>query len=255
MRRENVYAFSGKARGKKNRKPLVGVLFIFFALALFAYYLASPLALVEKVAISGNSFLQSSHLAELAGIKKGMHMWRLKLREGEDKLKENPWIVSAQIRRQFPNTVSITVEERMGAAIVMTESGNWLVAQDGITLAESTGFQLPWLTGLTLDTLSPGVPVEGRAVGQALIWAGAFQPIASQISEINMADYPVLITLYTTDGYKAIFAADSIPTERVEDFAALLDELRRSKQKGIIDFRGLPGRGIFTPWPGNPPGK
>ncbi len=254
MQQDNVYAYRGKTKKNKVSKVFVGLLIFFIALALFAYYLASPLALVDKVEISGNSYLQPADIQQLAGLEAGMHIWRIKLGASRDKLSANPWVLEARIQRRFPNKIQISIQERTGVAVVMSENGNWIVAEDRVVLAENQGFSLPWLTGLELGALNPGTLVEGQTVDLALAWASAFGPMAWQISEINFDEYPVVITVFTTDGYKILFDSFTAPADKIQDCVILLEELRRTQQKGIIDFRGLQGRGIFMPWPENSPG-
>ena len=254
MQQDNVYAYRGKTKKNKVSKVFVGLLIFFIALALFAYYLASPLALVDKVEISGNSYLQPADIQQLAGLEAGMHIWRIKLGASRDKLSANPWVLEARIQRRFPNKIQISIQERTGVAVVMSENGNWIVAEDRVVLAENQGFSLPWLTGLELGALNPGTLVEGQTVDLALAWASAFGPMAWQISEINFDAYPVVITVFTTDGYKILFDSFTAPEDKIQDCVILLEELRRTQQKGIIDFRGLQGRGIFMPWPENSPG-
>ncbi|MDD2282502.1 MAG: FtsQ-type POTRA domain-containing protein [Eubacteriales bacterium] len=251
MLQDNVLAYRGRAKKNKVSKVFVVLLISFTALVLFAYYLASPLALVDKVEVTGNCYLQPADIQQLVGLEPGMHMWRLHLGASRDKLSANPWVLEARIRRQFPNSILISLEERIGVAVVMSANGNWIVAEDKVVLAENEGFSLPWVTGLELGALTPGTIAEGQTVDLALAWANAFQPIASQISEICFDSYPVVITVFTTDGYKVLFDSFTAPGDKIQDFAVLLEELRRSGQKGIIDFRGLQGRGIFIPWPEN----
>ena len=254
MRQNNkIIGYRGRAKEKKRTKVSVPLVFVFVALAFFAYYLASPLALVEQVNIIGNEHLQSADILQVAGLNPGMHMWRLKTAASRDKLMENPWVESARIKREFPNSILIIIQERKGMAIVSGENGNWVVAQDGMALAENQGFSLPWLTGLELEPqLSPGKQVQGKNVQLALGWASAFQSLAGQISEINFSN-PGLISVFTTDGYKALFNPTPVTEEKVQDFTILMEELRRNQQKGIMDFRGLRGRGVFIPWPGKIP--
>ncbi|MDD4658489.1 MAG: FtsQ-type POTRA domain-containing protein, partial [Eubacteriales bacterium] len=105
MQQDNVYAYRGKTKKNKVSKVFVGLLISFIALALFAYYLASPLALVDKVEISGNSYLQPADIQQLAGLEAGMHIWRIKLGASRDKLSANPWVLEARIQRRFPNKI------------------------------------------------------------------------------------------------------------------------------------------------------
>lgn len=233
----------------------MALLLTFGALALFAYYLASPLAKVAAVEITGNSYLQADDILELTGLQEGMHLWRINLRTCRDKLLGNPWVLEAKIERKFPNTVTISLAERVGVAIVSSNNGYWVVAEDKMVLAENNGFSLPWLTGLALEELAPGTNLEGQVPGIAFAWATELQPIAGQISEINLDSYPLLVAVFTTDGYKILFDSSTAPKEKIQDCIILLEELRSTKKKGIIDFRGMSGRGVFVPWPENSPGK
>ncbi|HCX79395.1 MAG TPA: hypothetical protein DG577_08270, partial [Firmicutes bacterium] len=79
----------------------------------------------------------------------------------------NPWVLEARIRRKFPNSILISLEERIGVAVVMSANGNWIVAEDKVVLAENDGFSLPWVTGLELGALTPGTIVEGQTVDLA----------------------------------------------------------------------------------------
>lgn len=255
MQQENIVPYRRKKQNKKTKKKFVGLLLVFGALALFAYYLASPLAEVAALEINGNSYLQADDILELAGLQKEMHLWRINLRASRDKLLGNPWVLEAEIQRKFPNTIIISLTERTGVAVVSSNNGHWVVAADKVVLAENNGFSLPWLTGLDLDTLAPGTDLEGQAPEIGFAWASAFQPIAWQISEINLDSYPSVIAVFTTDGYKILFDPITEPKEKIQDCIVLLEELRRNKKKGIIDFRGMDGRGVFVPWPGNSPGE
>lgn len=237
-------------------KAFIILLSGFFLLTLFVYYLASPLAKVGAIEVSGNEQLTNEEILEITGLKKGMHLWRFPLARSKDKLLASPWIAQAQVRWQFPNSVLVTVVERQGVAVVKCAAGNWVIAEDKVVLAASDGYSLPWLTGLEVNgPLSPGAVVNGKNCERALVWLKALQPLAGQISEINFEDYPVMISVFTGDGVKALFNPFTDPTVRLKDYALLLEELRRTDQKGIIDLRGLHGRGFFTPWPENSSGN
>ena len=255
MPQENVVPFRRKKQKSKSNKAFVGLLLTFGMLALFAYYLASPLAKVAAVEIRGNSNLQADEILEIAGLQEGMHLWRINLKACRDKLLGNQWVLEAQIERKFPNTISISLSERVGVAIISSNNGNWVVATDKVVLTENNGFSLPWLTGLDLAGLAPGTDLEGQVPDIAFTWATEIQPFAWQVSEINLDSYPSFISVFTVDGYKIIFDPSAVPHEKIQDCVILLEELRRNKKKGIIDFRGMDGRGVFIPWPGNSPGQ
>jgi cell division protein FtsQ len=226
------------------------LLFSFAFIVLLALYLASPLALVGKIEVHGLEFLEEVEIVTSAGLEPGMHFWRLNLAACRDKLSANPWVLKARISRKFPNIIVISIVERQGIAIIRDGGKSWVVADDGMILAENTGFSLPWITGLETGELAPGCYLQEQDASLALAWIGQLRPLAPQISEILLDHYPVYISIYTSDGFEVLLACNTNPEERILDLIALLQELRQGKQKGIIDFRAGPGRGVFSPWPG-----
>jgi cell division septal protein FtsQ len=249
LHHDNVIAYPKRARRRGVGKT-PWLLLIFFLCILTALYLASPLALVQDISVTGNVVLSREEILATAGLDSGQHIWRLNLAKSRDKLSLNPWVLEVRIVRVFPNSLAITVQEREGVAIIADSGEHWVAAGDGIILTPYAGHSLPWITGLAPGQLEPGSSVEGQVAATALEWVIALQPLDSQISELNFSLYPAQVTLFTTDGYKVIFPADSDLEQRVRDLNALLQVLRAENRKGIIDFRSGAGRGVFSPWPG-----
>lgn len=247
---DNVVPYRRRSKKRKFSKMNALLILSFAALALFVYYLASPLALVDKIEIIGNTYLQAPDIERIAGLQPGKHLWRTNLAASRDKLAANPWIKEVQVSRIFPNSIRISLTERTGVAVILGTDCNWVLSNDKVVLGENAGFSLPLLTGLELGSLETGITLEGQAIDQALAWTNALQPVSGQISEINFDSFPVIITVFTTDGYKVLFDTLSVPEDKVEDFVILVQELRSSGQKGIIDLRGVQGQGFFIPWPG-----
>lgn len=247
---DNIVPYRRRSKKRKFNKMYALLILSFAALALFVCYLASPLALVDKIEITGNTHLQAADIQRIAVLEPGMHLWRINLAACKDKLSVNPWIKEVQVTRIFPNSIRITLTERIGVAVIMSTDCNWVISDDKVVLAENSGFSLPWLTGLELGSLEAGITLEEQVVDNALVWVNALKPVSGQISEINFDSFPAMITVFTTDGYKVLFDSLSAPEDKVQDLLILVQELRSSRQKGIIDLRGLQGQGVFMPWPG-----
>lgn len=249
MHHDIVVPYPKRAHRKGVRKSFWLLLLVFFSISLAALYLASPLALVAEITVTGNEKLQREEILATAGLEPGQHLWRLNLAEGRDKLSAIPWVAEVKIARVFPNILAITLQEREAVAIIPGPDQSWVAAGDGMVLTVNDGWSLPWVTGLTPEAMEPGFALEGQAALVALEWVLTLQPMGSQVSELNFSLYPSQVSLFTTDGYKVVFAADADLPQRVSDLIAMLQVLRGEQHKGVIDFRTGEGRGTFSPWP------
>lgn len=250
MQHSNVVPIRSRKSSKKGVSRVFWLLILsFLALLISTLYFISPYALVSEIEINGNNHLSSSEVLTATGIELGMHLWRFSPTKSADELASNPWVASAKVTRVLPNGLSISLLERNPAAIVSMGSDSWVVSCDGHILAENTGYPLPWLTGLEIEDAAVGGKLEGEAISLGLAWIEGFQVLGAHISEVNLDNFPSYITLYTTDGYKALFSKNTVPADRINDFIALLQSLRGQALRGTIDFRTGSGQGIFTPWP------
>lgn len=202
--------------------------------------------------MEGNEAVSESDVLALTELQPGQHLWRVNLRRCRDKLLANPWIVQAEIARQFPNDLQISIQERSQVAILAQGDMSWIVAEDGMILAENDGSSLPWITGIGVEKAEPGQYLAVQAVDVALTWIDSLQPLGVQLSELNLAQHPAYISIFTTDGYRLLFEPHDDPEDRMDELFALLQEVRGHNQKGTLDFRAGSGRATFSPWPGEP---
>ena len=91
---------------------------------------------VKTVDIVGAKRLSAAKLTELAAMPQDATLLRLPAAQIESRLEANPWISSAEVTRDFPDTVRIRVVERTPAAIVgVNAKTRWLVDRNGVWLA------------------------------------------------------------------------------------------------------------------------
>lgn len=250
QQRNKILEFQRRSSNKGVSGKFWLLLSFFAACILGAVYFTSPLALVSAVEVTGNEYLNEADITGIAELHPGMHLWKLNLPGAKDKLLANPWVAKADIDRKFPNIIRVSLRERKGIAVLQGSGSSWVISEDGMILTENNGHSLPWLTGLgEEEDIAVGSCLEGQAYELALLWLIVFEPLETQISELNFDSYPAYISIYTTDGYKALFYSHTDPQRRVEDFIAMLRELRGSGLKGTIDFRNRDGKATFAPWP------
>jgi hypothetical protein len=112
---------------------------VLVAAALIVYW--SPLLAVRELQVEGLQRLGSDRITALAAIPADSTLLRLDTEGIQDRLADDPWVVSAKISRSFPSALVLSVTEREIAAVVEIPSSQngvpdqrWLVSKDGVWL-------------------------------------------------------------------------------------------------------------------------
>jgi len=145
-------------------------------LGLVSLYRSSIFA-VERVTVVGNAHLSTDEVRALAALPKDATLLRFPADETESRLEASPWISSATVTRDFPDTMRIRVSEYTPAAVVDTGGAVlWLVDGQGWVIAQQTPETTSTL--ITIRDLEAFEPVEGeRSTSEALrnslrVWEG-----------------------------------------------------------------------------------
>ena len=98
---------------KKERKiNLIGlfvIILVVYLTASFLYYLMSKP--IKNIYIDGNTYVSDATIIELAGIKDYPSMIKVSRSKLKKKLKSNPYIDGAKIKKKLNGTIEITVNE------------------------------------------------------------------------------------------------------------------------------------------------
>lgn len=107
----------------------------------------SQLFAIESVNVEGTSVLSATDVRARIALPSDATLLRFPRARIEADLEADPWIADASVTRRFPSTLSITVEERVAAALLDTGVTFWFVDSEGRFLGESsldsTGSPLP----------------------------------------------------------------------------------------------------------------
>lgn len=127
------------------------------ALIVFLILSVSPVFSITTIETQGSEHVSQDSIAKLAQIPAGTTLLNVDEKAVEDNIKKNPWVSSINIERKFPNTLSISVNERTISAIVLMNSGSvaWYLGNDGC-----------WIEPVTLDR-SNGQTSEAAALALA----------------------------------------------------------------------------------------
>jgi cell division protein FtsQ len=159
---------------------------------------------VARVEVRGASRMSPEQVMAAAAIPRGTNIFRLDTADVIDRIEALPEIRRADVVRELPNRVVISVEERRPFTLVHGGRLHWMDEEGRLlgTSPSAVSSPLPVISGLTADELasmrtSPGPKARAAiAVIRALIRSGG---LTAEISEIDMSrrEGPVL---YTIDG-------------------------------------------------------
>ena len=101
---------------QKKRKRIKRIIQTMTILCLLAggvtFALISPIFNIQEVQVVGNQLVQADTIVSLSGLSKNQNIFKFINLQIERKIKENPYIQEAKVKRIFPNAVQIQVEER-----------------------------------------------------------------------------------------------------------------------------------------------
>src|SRR5262247_974242 len=173
--------------------------------AAFRWLLTTPHFAVASVEVRGVSRVPPDQILAAAAIPSGTNIFRLDTLGVIDRVESLPEVRRADVVRELPGRVVISVEERRPFTLVHGGRLHWMDEEGRLLGAspEAVAPPMPVISGLSPDELAsmrsaPG-PKARAAIGviRALLRSGT--GLTSEISEIDMSrrEGPVL---YTVDG-------------------------------------------------------
>lgn len=114
---------------------------------------------IKRIEIAGNNRIPADQIKKWSGIHEGLNILNINLGLISDMADVQPWIKSIEVRRRFPDTVLITIEE--STTIALWEDGDKYYAMDkcGTLLEEYK--ELPADSGLYI--------INGLKYGQSFV--------------------------------------------------------------------------------------
>lgn len=180
---------------------------------------------VNEVRVESASRVVEEEIAALSDVRLGHNIFELDLPRIGRKIEENPWIKTAEVRRLFPRTVVIKVEERSPKAVINLDYLYYVDGDGEIfkVLEANDSLDFPVITGLerkdllekpeqAQSRLREMVGLVGELTGRRIFGLG-------DVSEIHL-DQTGEIVLYTCAGGVPVRMGDG-------NYGAKLDRLER----------------------------
>ncbi|WP_019554729.1 cell division protein FtsQ/DivIB [Propionispira raffinosivorans] len=217
---------------------LVFILLIFF-IGMISL-LCSPVFSVNRVQVSGNTYMSQDEVIRIAGLPDRVNIFRLTTREIQTKLCKDLRIEQAVVQRSFPSTIKIQIIERKPIASVACEYGFLEIDKKGMVLAVHktiTDMQVPIITGVVLHNLYIGDSVLDATCLKVLEYLAQLDETSvNQISEVHIAA-PDQIVAYTRNSVQIRLGSTDRLSEKAKATQDFIQNMQTMKQSiEYIDF-------------------
>ncbi len=183
---------AGTPGGKKHFLLLIALAAALLGLVLYANAWKDTRR-VAKVVVEGNRIVPSREIIDLADVPLAELMFAMDLYAIEQRVQKQPYVKSAAVRRDLPDRIRITIEEREPVA-VLAQGTLYYVDVEGYVLPAmrtEAAFDLPVVSiSLTPRECIPGRQTTNTTVREALeilaLARRVDEALYRNISEINV---------------------------------------------------------------------
>lgn len=214
-----------------------GIIFISSVVLLLAVALGvkklSRSLYVRDIVIHGNYHLEEDDIEEMLDTVKGTSLLNLGFDEVDEALKRSPWIKKGSMRKQFPHTLMIRIEEAVPKALLRYQGHTYLVEQEGDVLEEIRGEVASFLP--VISGVDPVGEKEGLLENLKLVEALAEKNVLSSRESVE-------ITLESS-GPEMIIDGEKIKVgygkyaEKLERWKELRPQMSKIGPASYIDLR------------------
>jgi cell division protein FtsQ len=127
---------------------------------------------IAGVDVKGVKHLDETELKKIVGAFTKENIFRADLDAAVRRAQGNPWVKSVSVNRRLPNRISMTIAERVPAALLETAMGRYLLDDEGVVISllareKTQEWHLP-VIAIRDYMARPGAQVTTDGMGEAL---------------------------------------------------------------------------------------
>ena len=223
----------------------VGGASLVVAFALYhtiGFVLASDALTVMRITVQGNQRMSRGEVLGLLDGLSGTSIVLTDLESWRQRLLMSPWVADASIRRMFPGTLAVVIEERQPIGIGRIKGTLYLIDKTGTVIDEFgpnySDLDLPIVDGLSTKGEGAQSDEARAALAGRLMSELASRPaLAGRVSQIDVTDSHNAIILLKGD-MALLRVGDERFTERLQAYLDLMPALReRVPDIDYVDLR------------------
>src|SRR5215467_1003329 len=161
---------------------------------------------VRTIDITGLTTLTREEVLYLLGLTEETTLWQLDLPRMGTRLTHHPYIKSVVLRREFPQTLRVTVRERSPYLVVSSRDQRMLVDEEGVVLRAFVPEQDPKVPQVILpqpQALEPGMRLRQQEVQWAVELLQTYQasPLAETLRLASITVQPSGLSVWRFEEY------------------------------------------------------
>ena len=198
-------SISHRKRVRRKTQRLALLILLTSLGAVIAWFvLPLPYFCITKIEVEGQEKLSKDAILKQAAIPKQRSIFRIDLTEISGRIAQVLRVKKAEVRRVFPSTLLILVEERVPFAYLEKRAHLWEVDEEGVVVGETVKKQdLPLITGSGVSLDQP----EKIELGVKIL--ASFQEVGLPLERLNIANENSIVgdlekgpqVYLTEDGY------------------------------------------------------
>lgn len=221
------------------------VVLVIVACGVLGYFLGASTFTVRRITVSGNHRLSSGQVQALLGHLVGSSMVAADIEAAKDKLQDYPWVDHVEIRRVFPDSVSVTLTEQQAVALGQINDTLFLIDRTANIIDEYgpnyAEFDLPIVNGLTSGPTRMLVDEQRAAMLTTFLGSLQARPdLVERVSEIDLRDPQNVVVVLKGDTAAVRLGREKFE-ERLSSYVDLASTLReRVPDIDYVDVRYVP---------------
>jgi len=138
---DSEYLKEKREKRRKRQKQIQYTVFgvLLFIIVLILIYMFTPLSKVNNVKITGNDNVSKSEINKAINVKDNSRMYTFSTSKAQSNLENNNLIKSAEVKKQFPNQLSVKVSEKQIVALIKQKDNYVPILEDGSELKAYDG--------------------------------------------------------------------------------------------------------------------
>ncbi|PEC49827.1 hypothetical protein COJ46_14580 [Bacillus sp. AFS077874] len=225
---DRVPVLRNKKRKKANLRILVTIL-VFFSLLLCVLYFQTSIGSKIHLVINGNQLYSDKEIEKLADVSVDDSFLTIRSKRVVDQLESQNTIQSAIVHKRFPNKVEIDVKEFQPVGQGLFSGKKYLLLESGVLIKEKNS--LGNTTAPDLIGWKQGDELQEMAAELKKMPQSIFQSI-SEIDYTPSKDDPLLITVFTNEGYEVRTTIRKF-SNKMSNYPLILKSIPKD-QKGVI---------------------